>query len=110
MYYFYYGLLYFLSLLPNRLLYWIGDGFYVIVYYIIGYRKKVVLSNLLIAFPEKTPAERVRIAKDFYHQFVNTMMETIQLIAMSDQAFDKRVTSNAEVLNQYIDSGKNVQS
>ena len=109
MYYFYYGLLYFLSLLPNRLLYWIGDGFYVLVYYIIAYRKKVVLSNLLIAFPEKTQAERVRIAKDFYHQFVNTMMETIQLIAMSDQAFDKRVTSNAEVLNQYIDAGKNVQ-
>jgi KDO2-lipid IV(A) lauroyltransferase len=69
----------------------------------------VVLSNLLIAFPEKTQAERIRIAKDFYHQFVNTMMETIQLIAMSDQAFDKRVTSNAEVLNQYIDAGKNVQ-
>jgi len=109
MYYFYYGLLYFLSLLPNRLLYWIGDGFYVIVYYVVGYRKKVVLSNLLIAFPEKTQAERVRIAKDFYHQFVNTMMETIQLIAMSDQAFDKRVTSNSEVLNQYIDAGKNVQ-
>ena len=109
MYYFYYGLLYFLSLLPNRLLYWIGDGFYVLVYYVIGYRKKVVLSNLLIAFPEKTQAERVRIAKDFYHQFINTMMETIQLIAMSDQAFDKRVTSNAEVLNQYIDAGKNVQ-
>ena len=109
MYYFYYGLLYFLSLLPNRLLYWIGDGFYVLVYYVIGYRKKVVLSNLLIAFPEKTQAERVRIAKDFYHQFVNTMMETIQLIAMSDQAFDKRVTSNAEVLNQFIDAGKNVQ-
>ena len=109
MYYFYYGLLYFLSLLPNRLLYWIGDGFYVIVYYVVGYRKKVVLSNLLIAFPEKTQAERVRIAKDFYHQFVNTMMETIQLIAMSDDAFDKRVTSNAEVLNQYIDAGKNVQ-
>ena len=37
------------------------------------------------------------------------MMETIQLIAMSDQAFDKRVTSNAEVLNQFIDAGKNVQ-
>ena len=109
MYYFYYGLLYFLSLLPNRLLYWIGDGFYVLVYYVIGYRKKVVLSNLLIAFPEKTQAERVRIAKDFYHQFINTMMETIQLIAMSDQAFDKRVTSNAEVLNQFIDAGKNVQ-
>lgn len=109
MYYLYYGLLYLLSLLPNQLLYWIGDCFYVLVYYFIGYRKKVVLSNLEIAFPEKTAAQRVRIAKDFYHQFVNTMMETIMLISMSDRSFDKRVTSNAGVLNQYIDSGKNVQ-
>ncbi|MCA6489650.1 MAG: lipid A biosynthesis acyltransferase, partial [Chitinophagaceae bacterium] len=109
MFYIYYSLLYLLSLLPDRLLYFIGDGIYVLAYYVIGYRKKVVMNNLLIAFPEKTAAERVRIAKDFYHQFVNTMVETIQLIAMSDKRFDQRVTSYAEVLNRYIDSGKNVQ-
>lgn len=109
MYYFYYSLLFLLSLLPDRLLYVIGDGFYLLVYYVVGYRKKVVFSNLLIAFPEKTPAERTRIAKDFYHQFINTMIETILLISMSNRRFDKRVTSNDEVLNRYIDSGKNVQ-
>jgi KDO2-lipid IV(A) lauroyltransferase len=109
MFYIYYSLLFLLSLLPDRLLYLMGDGFYIIAYYVIGYRKKVVMSNLLIAFPEKTNAQRIRIAKDFYHQFVNTMVETIQLISMSDRTFDKRVTSNVEVLNQYIDSGKNVQ-
>lgn len=109
MYYFYYSLLFLLSLLPDRLLYLIGDGFYLLVYYVVGYRKKVVFSNLLIAFPEKTPAERTRIAKDFYHQFINTMIETILLISMSNKRFDKRVTSNDEVLNRYIDSGKNVQ-
>jgi len=109
MYYFYYSLLFLLSLLPDRLLYLIGDGFYLLVYYVVGYRKKVVFSNLQIAFPEKTAAERTRIAKDFYHQFINTMIETILLISMSNQRFDKRVTSNDEVLNRYIDSGKNVQ-
>jgi KDO2-lipid IV(A) lauroyltransferase len=90
-------------------LYLIGDGFYLFVYYIVGYRKKVVFSNLLIAFPDKTPDERTRIAKEFYHQFINTMIETILLISMSNRRFDKRVTSNAEVLNKYINSGKNVQ-
>ena len=109
MFYIYYSLLFLLSLLPDRLLYLMGDCFYVFAYYVVGYRKKVVMSNLLIAFPEKTDAQRIRIAKDFYHQFVNTMVETIQLISMSDQTFDKRVSSNVEVLNQYIDSGKNVQ-
>ncbi|MEI8110279.1 MAG: lysophospholipid acyltransferase family protein [Chitinophagia bacterium] len=109
MYYFYYSLLFLLSLLPDRLLYLIGDGFYLFVYYIVGYRKKVVFSNLLIAFPDKTPDERTRIAKEFYHQFINTMIETILLISMSNRRFDKRVTSNAEVLNKYINSGKNVQ-
>ena len=35
------------------------------------------MNNLLIAFPEKTEAERIRIAKDFYHQLIDTFIETI---------------------------------
>jgi KDO2-lipid IV(A) lauroyltransferase len=44
-------------------MYLLSDGIYVLVYYIFGYRKKVVMSNLTIAFPEKTEQQKVRIAK-----------------------------------------------
>ena len=69
MYYLVYGLFYILSLLPIRALYILSDFIYVLVYYVFGYRKKVVMENLLIAFPEKTEQERKKIAKKILPQF-----------------------------------------
>ena len=52
-----YPIFYVLSLLPFRVLYGISDFFYLIMYHIVGYRKKVVRKNLSSSFPEKTPQE-----------------------------------------------------
>lgn len=103
------GLFYLLSKLPWWLLYLIGDGIYVLLYYVFGYRKKVVAANLLIAFPEKTDAERKRIEKKFYHNFVDTFIETIKLFSVSEEEMRKRVFCNIEVVNQLYESGQNVQ-
>lgn len=109
MYYIIYPLLYLLSLLPWFVLYLISDGIYAIVFYVFGYRKGVVMKNLLIAFPEKTEQERLRIAKDFYHNLIDTFIETIKLLSVGNKAFNKRYTSNIEVVNELYDSGVNVQ-
>ncbi len=81
MYYIVFGFFYLLSLLPMRILYFISDGIYLIVYYVIGYRKKIVMNNLEIAFPEKSNAERVKIAKAFYHNLLDSFIETIKLVS-----------------------------
>jgi KDO2-lipid IV(A) lauroyltransferase len=60
-----YSIFYLLSLLPLRLLYILSDGIYGILYYIIGYRKKVVRQNLIIAFPEKSDLDRKKLKKLF---------------------------------------------
>jgi KDO2-lipid IV(A) lauroyltransferase len=104
MYYIIYPLLYAFSLLPWRVLYFIADGLYGLVYYVFGYRKEVVLKNLLIAFPEKTEAERIRIAKDFYHNFIDTIIETIKLFSTSNETLAKRFTCNFEILNELYDT------
>ena len=109
MYYLLYSILYLFSLLPLRVLYFLSDCFYALVYYIIGYRKKVVMQNLQIAFPEKSEKERIRIAKDFYHKFIDSMIETIKLLSASDSFFEKRFTGNWEVVDQFYDSAKSVQ-
>ena len=98
-----YSLLYLLSLLPWKIIYFISDFFYVIVYYVAGYRKRVVLKNLAIAFPDKTEKEREKIAREFYHQFVDSLVEMIKLLSISKEAFQKRHIINAEVLNAYYD-------
>lgn len=109
MYYIIYGFFYLLSLIPWRLIYLISDVLYAFVYYVIGYRKDVVMFNLSIAFPEKTESERIRIAKDFYHNFVDTIVETIKMISVSNNELKKRFSSNFEVLNDLYDSGQNIQ-
>ena len=79
------GPLYLISLLPLRILFIFSDMFYFLVYYIVGYRKKVVENNLKESFPDKSPAELKKIEKGFYHHFCDYIFETIKLLHVSDK-------------------------
>lgn len=109
MYYILYPLLYCFSLLPWRILYIKADFFYLLVYHVIGYRKKVVMSNLLIAFPDKTEKEREMIAREFYKNLIDTFIETIKFLSLSDAGFSRRMSGNFEVLNELYASGQDIQ-
>lgn len=109
MYYVVFALLYPLSLLPLRVLFLFSDAAYGIIYYLIGYRKKVVLQNLAIAFPQKTEAERRRIAKQFYKNFCDTFIETIKFISAGDRFFQKHFTGNYDVVEKFYQTGRSVQ-
>jgi Kdo2-lipid IVA lauroyltransferase/acyltransferase len=110
MYYLVYGLLYILSLIPMRLLYILSDGVYRIIYYVFGYRKKVVMGNLLIAFPEKSEAERIQIAKSFYRHFTDNFIEMLKLMSASKSFLRKRfVLENPEVLQRFYEEGRKCQ-
>ena len=72
--------------------------------YIVRYRRRIVAKNLLMAFPEKSEAERRQIAKDFYHQFCNTMVETVYGYRMTDEEMRQRVVfEGMEDVNKLID-------
>ena len=75
--------IYFLSLLPFRLLYLLSDGVYVLLYHVIGYRKEVVRKNLRSSFPGKTPAEIDLITKNFYRYFCDLTLETFKTLTIS---------------------------
>ncbi|HMD00922.1 MAG TPA: hypothetical protein VKH37_12250, partial [Ferruginibacter sp.] len=109
MYYVIYGFFWLLSILPLRVLYILSDCIYGIVFYLIGYRRDVVMSNLEIAFPEKTIAERKLIAKKFYHNLIDTFIETVKMISASKKLILKRFTGNWEVINSFKDTGRPVQ-
>ena len=57
-----YGVTYAISLLPFWLLYLISDGFFLLIYYLVRYRRKVVWKNLSSSFPEKDEAELGQIS------------------------------------------------
>ncbi len=108
MYYIIYPLLWLISLLPFRVLYVFSDAIYFLVFHVFAYRKAVVLSNLRIAFPDKTDAERIVIAKQFYHNMIDTFVESIKCITLSKKQALQRSSANFDVLDQALSFGKPV--
>ncbi|MEJ7626390.1 MAG: lysophospholipid acyltransferase family protein [Ferruginibacter sp.] len=102
MYYLISGVLFILSLLPFFVLYIISDIAFFFIYHIAGYRKKVVMNNLDIAFPGKTPNEKKIIAKQFYKNLVDTFIETIKILSISEKEFDKRVSIDTKTCNEIL--------
>ena len=109
MYYIVYGIFYLLSLLPWFVIYLFADFIYFLLYYVFGYRKKIVFSNLRIAFPDKSQEELVVIAKKFYHNFVDSFLETIKFISISKESMMKRLDCDVALLEELYRKGKNVQ-
>lgn len=98
-----------ISILPFRVLYGLSDMLYVILYRLIGYRKKVVLSNLKIAFPEKSDQELKEIMKKFYGHFLDMFMEMLKTFSISNEEILKRFKlTNPEDLNAFMARHKNI--
>lgn len=96
-----YPLLWLVSILPFRLLYAVSDGLFVLIYHIIGYRKKVVKENLSLAFPNKSDAELNSIRKKFYHHLCDMVLESIKSMTITEAEMKKRFTfTNVELLQQ----------
>ncbi len=98
-----------LSRLPFPVLYALSYLLYVLSYYVIGYRRKVVAANLDLAFPRKTAAEKKAIARQFYRNLADIVVETVKLLTISPGELGRRVTiANPEVLLQHLDRGQSI--
>ena len=85
-----YPFIWLLSILPFRILHFISDGLYFLLYYVFGYRKKIVFDNIKLAFPEKSDVEVTRITKKSYRHFVDVFVEIIKLFTISKEQLAKR--------------------
>lgn len=104
-----YGILYMISLLPLPVLYLISDLLTNLVYHLLRYRKSIVMSNLKIAFPEKKESEREVIAKNFYRNFTDTIVESIKLITAGDEIMDKMFSADNKIFERLAASKRNIQ-
>jgi len=106
---FFYGVIVPVSHLPFRLLYVLSDGLYVLMYRIIGYRKKVVLQNIAKSFPGKTADEHLQIVRDFYRHFCDLVVESLKVFSISQEEVEERMkVINPEFIDRFYDQGKNV--
>ncbi len=78
------------SILPFRILYIFSDLIFYLLYYVIGYRKEVVMKNLHLSFPEKSEKELLHIQRKFYKHFVDVFMEMVKTFTMSKKEIKKR--------------------
>jgi KDO2-lipid IV(A) lauroyltransferase len=95
-YYLAYPFLYLLSISPFWLLYLLSDLLYLLLYYIIGYRKEVVLENLYNAFPEKSKIEIKELSKKFYKYLCDLFLETFKTLTISKKEMLKRCRMTEE--------------
>lgn len=106
-----YGFLWLLSFLPFRILYIFSDFIYILVAYVIRYRRKVIDTNLKNAFPEKTEKERAKIRHDFYHHLCDLFLETFKLLHISKKSMIKRCKfNNPDFADKFFDNGIGVVS
>ena len=85
------GLVRLLSRLPFKVLYAISDIVYVLVYHVVGYRKKIVRKNLTASFPEKNEKELREIEKKFYHWLCDYFVETLKLLTITPEEMKKHL-------------------
>lgn len=101
--------LYLLSLLPLPLLFFFARLLYYLLYYVIGYRKKVVRQNLTHSFPEKSFAEIKAIEKKFFQYLAELIFEIIKMTSISKAETLKRVKfTGLEQLETHFKAGESV--
>lgn len=104
-----YPFLWIISILPFRLLYMFSDCLYVLIYYVIGYRKRVVKENLRLVFPDKTEGDIKIIKKKFYHHLCDMILESIKSITISEKEMKRRyVFTNVEEIHQLEKENKSI--
>lgn len=104
-----YTVTYVLSLLPMAFLYAMASLTFLLAYYLIGYRKTVVIQNIARSFPDKRYGEIHAITKKFYACFVSYFAEMIKSISAPAEVLDQKITfENLELIDKYISSGRSV--
>jgi Kdo2-lipid IVA lauroyltransferase/acyltransferase len=97
------------GLVPFWVIYGFSDFLFILLYYFIRYRKKLVFKNLRNSFPEKSEAEIKKIAKRFFHHFIDVFLESLKSFTMPEKAIrDRYRFINAELVDSYYDKGRPV--
>ena len=94
---------------PLRILYLISNVAFLIIYYVIRYRRHLVRENLRCSFPDKSETEITRIEKAFYHNLCDIFIEAFKCLNISDEEMRQRVeVVNYKLPERIAAEGKNV--
>jgi KDO2-lipid IV(A) lauroyltransferase len=80
--------------LPFWVWYRISDFLFLMLYYVVGYRKKVVRKNISLSFPDKKTQELKSIERKFYRHLCDVVVEAVKCHRISRKALADRVVND----------------
>ena len=94
---------------PFWVVYGLSDFVFVLIFYVFGYRKKVVISNINKAFPNLNKEDKDKIVFRFYKNFADILVEGIKGISLSEKEIVRRYKFiNPELAEKHYNDGKNI--
>ena len=107
LYYITYTIIWLLSLLPLWVLYGLSNMIYVLVYYVVRYRRRLVFQNMSDSFPEKTAEEIHALERRFFHWFCDYLVESIKLLTISKEQLKRRmVFKGTDIVDGIVKDGQ----
>ncbi|MDP2176200.1 MAG: hypothetical protein Q8K70_09870 [Bacteroidota bacterium] len=86
------------SYLPLSFLFLFAPFVKFLIYKVFKYRVKLVKTNLLRAFPNKSDSERFQIEKDYYQYLSELILEAVKGFTISAKELNKRIkTQNSDI-------------
>ena len=105
----YFGLVYPISRLPFFLIYRISDILFIILFYLIRYRRNTVYQNIKNSFSQYSVKACEKISFDFYRHFCDLVVESLKLFTLREKSAQERmVYKNVELIEQLSSKQKNI--
>lgn len=109
LYYIGFGLWWILSILPMPFLYLCSTIIYFVMYYVIGYRRKVVRQNLMECFPDKSISEIKTIERGFYLYFCDLIAEAVKFFSISKREIKQRMQlKGLDRISESVEKGRSI--
>ena len=88
------------------MMYVFSDTLYLLIYQIIGYRRRVVAENLSSSFPEMNREEILQLTKKFYHHLCDITLESIKGFTLTqEELVCRHHFLNPELADHFFDKG-----
>jgi len=102
-------LFFFIKLLPILFFYFVADCLFLLVFYVVRYRRALVRKNITSAFPSYNDQEIRNTEKRFYRHLTDYMVESAAMIRLNKKDYAKRFQFiNLDYYHSFLDKGKNV--
>jgi Kdo2-lipid IVA lauroyltransferase/acyltransferase len=97
------------ALLPFKFLYLLSDFFFLLLFYVLGYRQKVIRDNLKRCFPSMSAIELHSMNRKFTRHLCDLLLEGIKGWSLKESELRKRyVVTNPEILETSLSQGKSL--